>query len=1535
MTEFLRSRKGRISIISAAVVLTAAIVLIILLSAGGETGYRNISVSKIFGNVIAENNGNEYEAYENMRLADGYALNTGTESYTRLSIDDDKYLKLEQESRAEFRNVGDAKKHMTAIYLAHGTLTAELVNPLKEEESFVVNTPNAVLAVRGTFFRVEVSFDDTGDAFTNVYTYGGAIDCHRIMPDGTEVEEHVTVNQGYKARIKMDEIITIYIEELIEEQGDDVDPIEVTEISNSDIVDIYNASYHGHSMFLTTRELWQEILDRDIDINEYYSVYDMGEIDEYIMTSEPEEGQTEVSTAASESFTAEAATTSTSTSASDSAATTAATAGEAADGEITGGNGEAAPGTASETTFETSAKVSAAASAATSGSANGAGAVPAVTTVTTTAAVTEETTVTVPETVPLPEVTTTVTADTVTESPSQSVTSSGTTAASVTDAVSGSVSSSTTTSSIPTTMATTTTTSEPYTSAPETEPVPEETVHVHVWGTYVSNNDATCTANGTRTAICSICGEEDTVVDPDSILAHVDVEEITWPTLASEGRRVVYCRNCERILVDEVLEKKDALYMEDGSIIISATGYKQGVYEELDGVEEIPYTGAYVISQRDSAVALDETIFLYDDVAITLDGINIPDVYVWDTNATFCGTEKENYVSTIYSNPVQDGNGVLTLRNINLNMYESSIIRGSRIRASVLNIESGIINVVNNTLSTAIYVDVLNILGGELYVDTGAHDYGINANEINVSGGILKVEDYDGYFPIQYSTINITGGRVYASANGIPCSWCCGIGLYIPNINISKGFLWADESARFNIMISGGCIAFGDDYYTGSIYNIQLTEYACTVYDTYPGNITLPDGTTYKLSPEDAAEDGKYYVWLPVQQGGEPEGVAINADNFPDATFRTYVSNNFDTDKDGYLSVDEISNATSISISGNRELTSLKGIEYFSELTDLRCYNTGITSLDVTKNTELTYLDCGNTKITLLDVNNNTALTNLYCYNTAITALDVSKNTALTSLDCMGTAITTLDVSNNTALTTLKCYSNSQLLILDVSKNTELYYLDCGETGITSLDVSNSTELWELLCYSTGITSLDVSKNTYLWSLNCHDTGITTLDVSNNTVLGELFCFDCNLPYVDISSNNRIAYFSANGNVYPIPSNVTTFDTRTDPNFAGFNPSKVSDVVNATFEDGVFTNIIGAITYTYDCGNGYSETFKLTRTGAPEGYLEISEENFPDPVFRQYVSDNFDKDNDGYLSESECEAATYIDVSGSDFSVDGGITSLEGIEYFNELNILYCNYNTGLYSLDVSNNNALTDLRCSGTGITVLDVSSNTALTTLSCDSTGITKLDVSKNTELKYLHCNNCNLAFVDISNNPSLSTFTAIGNTYPIPSNVTAFDTRTDPTFADFNPSKVSNVTNAAFEDGVFTDITGDITYIYNCGRGYFVTFTLTRTAPYSLEVPDPTVDISDSPLESLLPPDLMLPEGDAAPDTDGIVDIEDDQESSGDELDISDPSEGLANDEGETDPDTGSPADLIEDSVGNTPDSGDEPVEDVLALARGQPP
>ena len=198
----------------------------------------------------------------------------------------------------------------------------------------------------------------------------------------------------------------------------------------------------------------------------------------------------------------------------------------------------------------------------------------------------------------------------------------------------------------------------------------------------------------------------------------------------------------------------------------------------------------------------------------------------------------------------------------------------------------------------------------------------------------------------------------------------------------------------------------------------------------------------------------------------------------PDDTFREYLLKQFDKDHNGTLYPAERYAVTEIDVN-DKNITSLKGIEFFPNLKKLDCGHNRLTSLDVSKNTVLQELVCWENQLTSLDVSQNTALQELECFENKLTSLDVSQNPALQKLSCWDNRLTSLDVSKNTELTYLKC-SYNRLTELDVSKNTELTYLDCGYNRLTELDVSQNTKLTELYFVSNQITSLQADNCTNL-----------------------------------------------------------------------------------------------------------------------------------------------------------------------------------------------------------------------------------------------------------------------------------------------------------------------------------------------------------------------------------------------------------------------------------------------------------------------
>ena len=140
----------------------------------------------------------------------------------------------------------------------------------------------------------------------------------------------------------------------------------------------------------------------------------------------------------------------------------------------------------------------------------------------------------------------------------------------------------------------------------------------------------------------------------------------------------------------------------------------------------------------------------------------------------------------------------------------------------------------------------------------------------------------------------------------------------------------------------------------------------------------------------------------------------------------------------------------------------------------------------------------------------------------------------------------------------------------------------------------------------------------------------------------------------------------------------------------------------------------------------------------------INETNFPDSLFREAVM-KYDTDGDGTLSDEECGDVTQISCSNM------YIQSMKGIEYFTNLEKLFCSDNL-LTSLDVSKNTRLMVFDCYRNQLAELDVSNLKGLQSLDCSSNVLKKLDVSKNTKLAELYCYNNSLTRLDVSKNVKL---------------------------------------------------------------------------------------------------------------------------------------------------------------------------------------
>ena len=156
--------------------------------------------------------------------------------------------------------------------------------------------------------------------------------------------------------------------------------------------------------------------------------------------------------------------------------------------------------------------------------------------------------------------------------------------------------------------------------------------------------------------------------------------------------------------------------------------------------------------------------------------------------------------------------------------------------------------------------------------------------------------------------------------------------------------------------------------------------------------------------------------------------------------------------------------------------------------------------------------------------------------------------------------------------------------------------------------------------------------------------------------------------------------------------------------------------------------------------------------------IELNQDNFPDALFLEYVANNIDSDKNGFLSEGEISEVKSIDVSGK-YNAVGNITNIVGVQYFNNLNVLICEYNN-ITELDISSLTELTELRCGDNQISELNLENNKKLRILDCSSNNIESIDISDKLNLRVLDVSLNKLTELNVENSKDLLELYCIGN-------------------------------------------------------------------------------------------------------------------------------------------------------------------------------
>ena len=545
---------------------------------------------------------------------------------------------------------------------------------------------------------------------------------------------------------------------------------------------------------------------------------------------------------------------------------------------------------------------------------------------------------------------------------------------------------------------------------------------------------------------------------------------------------------------------------------------------------------------------------------------------------------------------------------------------------------------------------------------------------------------------------------------------------------------------------------------------------------------------------------------------GSPEGLPIIATYFPDAYFRNWLlAQSYGRDR--VLTDQEIAGITSINVQ-SKNIADLTGIEHFTALETLNCYENQLTALDVSHNTALTKLNCRSNQLTALDVSQNTALTYLFCYNNQLTTLDVSHNTALRSLSCFNNQINGENMAALVASLPTVSSGNGTFYVIDLDSDTEQNVITTSQVatarGKNWKVLGRTNGNWEnydcsaddmpideahfpdahfrnyLLAQDygsdgvltdaeiAGITAIDVlDKNiadltgieyfTAITYLDCSSNQLTALDVSHNTALTYLACGSNPLDSLDVSHNTALTSLQC------FNSQLTALDLShnsalslivcSDNQINAVNMEALVASLPTVSGGGAFYVINldseteqNVITATQVAtARGKNWTVYGFTNGRPVEYGGSTDGLPIDSI--NFPDENFRS----WLLEQDYGSdglLTDAEIAGiKDMYVTyQSIADLTGIEHFTALTLLYCNGNQ-LTSLDVSHNTALRRLYCNNNQLTALDVSQNTALTILVLNNNRLTALDVSQNTALARLHSYNNQLTALDVSHNTALT--------------------------------------------------------------------------------------------------------------------------------------------------------------------------------------
>lgn len=196
----------------------------------------------------------------------------------------------------------------------------------------------------------------------------------------------------------------------------------------------------------------------------------------------------------------------------------------------------------------------------------------------------------------------------------------------------------------------------------------------------------------------------------------------------------------------------------------------------------------------------------------------------------------------------------------------------------------------------------------------------------------------------------------------------------------------------------------------------------------------------------------------------------------PDHNFkRQIISLGYDINDDGQIQISEAQKVTQLYIN-NLEIVNLEGINSFTNLEELGCYQNKITALDISKLKKLKYLYASNNRISSLNISGLSDLEDLSIEGNLLTGqLDISNLKKLKNLNFSDNRISSINASGLEILESIKG-ENNRLEKIELRKNPNLKLIYLKNNPIkTTVDIRGLTQLQFFDCTGCNLLFINFS----------------------------------------------------------------------------------------------------------------------------------------------------------------------------------------------------------------------------------------------------------------------------------------------------------------------------------------------------------------------------------------------------------------------------------------------------------------------------